>query len=49
MGIIQVAGPQTGKSYRVNIAGQTPTPEEQEKLTHLLISKKSSTSYFTTV
>ena len=40
MGIIQVAGPQTGKRYRVNIAGQTPTPEEQFKIDNFVNSQE---------
>ena len=42
MGIIQVAGPQTGKSYNVNIAGQTPTPEEQYKIDNFVKSQEES-------
>ena len=42
MGIIQVAGPQTGKRYRVNIAGQTPTPEEQFKIDNYVNSQERS-------
>lgn len=32
MGIITVNGPQTGNPYAVKIAGQQPTPEEQERI-----------------
>ena len=42
MGIIQVAGPQTGRSYNVNIAGQTPTPEEQFKIDNFVKSQEES-------
>lgn len=46
MGIIQVAGPQTGRSYRVNIAGQTPTPEEQLKIDNYVNSQERSAANY---
>ncbi len=42
MGVISVAGPQFGQRYNVNILGETPTPEEQEKINQFVVEQEAS-------
>ncbi len=42
MGVISVAGPQFGQRYNVNILGETPTQEEQEKINQFVVEQEAS-------
>ena len=43
MGIITVDGPQTGTPYAVRIAGEQPTPEEQERINKYVADQEQYT------
>ena len=42
MGVISVAGPQFGQRYNVNISGDTPTPEEQERINQFVAQQEAN-------
>ena len=42
MGVISVAGPQFGQRYNVNISGDTPTPEEQERINQFVAQQEAT-------
>lgn len=46
MGIISVTGPQSGRSYSVNISGESPTPEEQDKINQFVAGEEARTAQF---
>lgn len=46
MGIIQVTGPGTGRSYSVNISGDTPTETEQARINQYVAQQEARYSSF---
>ena len=46
MGIIQVAGPQTGKNYSINISGDQPTETEQQRIDQFVAQKEQAYADF---
>ena len=42
MGVISVAGPQFGQRYNVNISGDAPTPEEQERINQFVAQQEAT-------
>ena len=41
MGVISVSGPQFGQRYSINIAGETPTPQEQARINNFITQKET--------
>jgi len=46
MGVIQVQGPRYGRTYSVNISGDQPTPEEQQRIEQFLVQKELGVDQF---
>ena len=46
MGLINVVGPNSGRSYRVNISGDTPTEEEQARINEYVANKEAEAARF---
>lgn len=46
MAIIQVQGQRSGRPYSINIAGSTPTPEEQEKINQFVSQREAEFESF---
>ena len=46
MAIIQVPGQVSGTLYSINIAGDTPTPQEQERINQFVLQKEADFERF---